>query len=233
MSGRFDRVRLVPLVEAYTGILDGQSGGPLSEKRSDAFYRKQLVTAGLPAPIDGHPWLVRAGDLRAGPALARLVRAVLDRDCDEEPSLIDRLQNPITREDTLEEIPAMAGGYALEASGECLVLPGCCADLGNLDDWQQATRHQGCDPAMLWIGHPWLLVSADGALLTLTGPVDDAVVGTGPEVGQIHRDVLRDAVITAAGERARYAAVLRTVCAELIGPEAAVEVTMRLMGGAD
>jgi len=216
-----DSVRLVPVIEVYTGVLDREPRGPLDDR---AFCHDRIVAAGLPPPVPAHPWLVRASDTRAGPGLMVFVRAVLGRSDDEDgPVLLERLRDPATRAEALDEVPSLPGGYLLECGTRCLALPGCCGDLGDIDEWQAAARHQGAARATLWIGHPWLMVSADGDLLTLTGPVDDDT-GPGPRIGQIRRDLLAHAVAAAEEERTRFADQLQPVCAEIAGEAAAPDL---------
>lgn len=66
-----------------------------------------------------------------------------------------------------QEASALSGGFALLHHAEVIVLPGCCGDLGNLADWAQAAQHEGGDPTMLWIGHPWLSVWSEGDVLCM------------------------------------------------------------------
>jgi hypothetical protein len=56
----------------------------------------------------------------------------------------------------LDEIGPFDGGFALVDVDDTLVLPTCCGDLANLDNWQAATEQRTDSPEMLWIGHPWL-----------------------------------------------------------------------------
>ncbi|GAA4616100.1 hypothetical protein GCM10023195_71380 [Actinoallomurus liliacearum] len=225
-------VRLVPVVEAYTGVLDDADLGPIGEPRWDAYCRERIVAAGLPAPVAAHPWLVPAVELR-GAGLARLVLASAFADEPDDEALPDRLRDPATRQDALEEVPALSGGYVLETrEGRCLALPGCCGDLGDLDEWRTALRHDDPAPATLWIGHPWLLVSGDGSVLTLSGPVED---GAAPapvvaRIARIARNTLTEAVAAADREVERFAGHLRAVCADLVGAEAAPPVASALIG---
>jgi hypothetical protein len=224
-----DDVRLAPVIEAHTGVLDDADFGPISEARWDAYCRERIVAAGLPAPVAAHPWLVPAAGLR-GPGLTRLVRASSAAGCQDEDALLDRLRDPATRDDALDELPALSGGYVLEtADGWCLALPGCCGDLGDLDEWRTAARHDDPAPAMLWIGHPWLLVSGDGSVLTLSGPVEDDAAPA-PVVAQIARDALTAAVARAEREVARFAEHLRAVCADIVGTDTARLMASALIG---
>ncbi|MCO5969782.1 hypothetical protein [Actinoallomurus soli] len=224
-----DEVRLVPVVEAYTGVLDDADLGPIGEPRWDAYCRERIVAAGLPAPVAAHPWLVPAAGLR-GAGLARLVRAVSFTDGPDDDRLLDRLRDPGTRQDALEEVPALSGGYVLETrEGRCLALPGCCGDLGNLDEWRAAVRHDAAAPAVLWTGHPWLLVGGDGAVLTLSGPTEDGAAPA-PVVAQVSRDALAAAVVTAERDVAHFGEGLRAVCADLVGAEAAPLMAGALIG---
>ncbi|MCO5998183.1 hypothetical protein [Actinoallomurus rhizosphaericola] len=224
-----DEVRLVPVVEAYTGVLDDVDLGPINEARWDAYCRERIVAAGLPAPVAAHPWLVPAAGLR-GAGLARLVRAASFTDGPDDDVLLDRLRDPATRQDTLEEVPVLSGGYVLETrEGRCLALPGCCGDLGNLDEWRTAVRHDAAAPATLWIGHPWLLVGGDGPVLTLSGPTEDGAAPA-PVVAQVSRDALAAAVVTAERDVAGFAERLRAVCADLVGTDVAPLMAGALLG---
>ncbi|WP_433172993.1 hypothetical protein [Actinoallomurus sp. CA-150999] len=223
-------VRLVPVVEAYTGVLGDEDFGPITEPRWDAYSRFKIVEAGLPAPVAAHPWLVRAVDLR-GPGLTRLVRASLFATGDEDGELLlARIRDPATREQAVDEVVALPGGLMLETpDGRCLALPGCCGDIGNLRDWREATLHDDPVPAGLWIGHPMLTVSGDGPVLTLAGPVDLATEPA-PVIARTGRQALAEAVTTAEAEVARFAGELRSVCGDMVGAEAAPPMAGALIG---
>ena len=55
--------------------------------------------------------------------------------------------------------PVLNGGLALQCSAcDVLIEPGCCADLGDANNWKEAAEYRGTEWQILWIGHPWLSV---------------------------------------------------------------------------
>lgn len=63
------------------------------------------------------------------------------------------------------------GGLALRGpAGDVLVEPGCCADLGDANNWKMAAEHRGPEWQILWIGHPWISVRYEAPWLILSGP---------------------------------------------------------------
>jgi hypothetical protein len=229
----FDHVRLIPVINAYELIANRADGPRLGDPAGDAAYREAVVAAGLPAPTAGHPWMVRATDLRAEPDLTTLVLALLaDRDADasDGPGLLDRLRDARTCQDALEEVPALPGGYLLEAGHRCVAAPQCCGDLATLPEWRAAASHEGPSPAMVWIGHPWLLVGAEAPdVLVFTGLAGDDP-GPYPELARIRRDALARAVTLAVGELAAFAGRLRAVSVGIVGPEHGGDLTDALLG---
>jgi hypothetical protein len=73
-----------------------------------------------------------------------------------------------------DEIGPLRGGFVL-SHGEAHILPGCCGDLANLENWQQAAAHADDCWTMVWIGHPWTHVRASGDLLQFAQPADESV----------------------------------------------------------
>ncbi|MEV4256642.1 hypothetical protein AB0J52_26055 [Spirillospora sp. NPDC049652] len=119
--------------------------------------------------------------------------------------------------DVLDEIPALSGGFALDLDGHRIASPGCCSDLGVLGDWREAAEHRAATAAMLWTGHPWLLVAAEGDdRLALSGPTERNH-GPAEHLLTVPRAALRSAVEAAETERARFARQVTAVCAGLAG----------------
>jgi hypothetical protein len=228
-----DHVRLIPVINAYELIPNRAYGGRLDDPARDAAYREAVVAAGLPAPTAGHPWMVRATDLRAEPDLTTLVLALLadqDADAADGPGLLGRLRDAQTCQDALDEVPAVPGGFLLEVGERCVAAPQCCSDLATLPAWQAATRHEDRSPAMVWIGHPWLLVAAEAPdVLVFTGPVGDDP-GPCPELARVRRAALARAVALAVGELAAFAGRLRAVSVGIVGPDHAADLVDALLG---
>ncbi|MEZ4310757.1 MAG: hypothetical protein R3F14_22160 [Polyangiaceae bacterium] len=65
----------------------------------------------------------------------------------------------------LEEVSPFSGGFVLYGDAEPILLPSCCGDLGNIDEWKKAAAQRTDSPEMLWVGHPWYSTwFADGRL---------------------------------------------------------------------
>jgi len=75
---------------------------------------------------------------------------------------IDSLSDPDCK-------PVLNGGLALRcAASDLLIEPGCCADLGDANNWKGAAEYRGPGWQMLWIGHPWLSVRYQAPWLILS-----------------------------------------------------------------
>jgi hypothetical protein len=65
---------------------------------------------------------------------------------------IDSLSDPDCK-------PVLDGGLALQCpASDVLIEPGCCADLGDAKNWNEAAAYREAEWQTLWIGHPWLSV---------------------------------------------------------------------------
>jgi hypothetical protein len=65
----------------------------------------------------------------------------------------------------LDELCSLCGGYVLQHQSYQMV-PGCCGDLANLEEWSSAAAHPGEAWEMLWIGHPSIRASPPGRCST-------------------------------------------------------------------
>ncbi|RFU36762.1 hypothetical protein DZF91_36475 [Actinomadura logoneensis] len=163
----------------------------------------------------------------ADSALAAYVRDHLD-----ELDVLPRLRaahGEVSCPDVLDEIPALSGGLALESDGRRIASPGCCADLSILREWREAAGHCSTTPAMLWNGHPWLLVAADGDRLTLSGPTETSQ-GPAAHLLTVTRTALRSAIDAAEAEYGRFADQVTAVCAGLAGEPLVAPLTRVLLG---
>lgn len=92
-----------------------------------------------------------------------------------------------------EDISALSGGYILFISESLRILPSCCGDLSNIDDWEAAVEYLGDEKKELWIGHPWLLVKGDKSRLEITQTAEYGEPAK-PEHVSVQRDAIRKEV---------------------------------------
>ncbi len=124
----------------------------------------------------------------------------------------------------------LPGGYALSV-GSLELLPGCCGDLSNLNDWRQASEHASAEWKMLWIGHPWTHISARQDVLTLLRPSEqDPPVDVAP-FGSVSREGLSVAIERAALVVNAFAERLRPRIAAMDPTAPVAEVLEILLGG--
>jgi len=72
-------------------------------------------------------------------------------------------------------------GLALLHDGDPIVLPTCCADENNLDEWRSMLLEAGESWKMLWIGHPWVSWKRDGDDICLSD-YHESTDGAEPDV---------------------------------------------------
>ncbi|WP_433509197.1 hypothetical protein ACQP2T_35170 [Nonomuraea sp. CA-143628] len=216
-----DDVRLVPVIDALSGavheLTEDYPALPDDESLWDAYWVKRIAAAGLPKPMPDDPRLIPLSGFLTGRYLATLVRATLRRSLDGD------------EEGALDNVSCLGGGYCLLVSGKLLVAPGCCSDLTDLASWREAARSREPSPSMVWIGHPWLHVAADGDRLLLTGPTDRD--DPGPELAWVSRQALGRAVQRAAAEVRYFARPLHTLCASQAEGGKADALCAALLGG--
>lgn len=129
--------------------------------------------------------------------------------------------------DAIDRISPLPGGYLLLAEDGTIVSPGCCSDLSDVLNWGNAARHTDTAPCMVWVGHPWVHVAADGDALLLTGPTER---DPGPELGWLPRQALAQAADIAAAEVRYFARCLEAACTRLLGEDHATAVCNALLG---
>ncbi|MEV4114972.1 hypothetical protein [Nonomuraea sp. NPDC049695] len=217
-----DDVRLVPVIDVLSGLVydltEDYPAPPADESLWDAYWSERIAAAGLPKPMPGNARLIPLSGFLDEEHLTLLVRSTLQRSPGDDAGA-----------DDFEDVGCVAGGYLLMAAGRPLVAPGCCSDLTDLASWREAARHREGSPSMVWIGHPWLNVTADGDKLLLTGPTEH---DPGPELAWITRRALDSAVRQAAAEVRYFARPLHELCARLAGTRGADALCTALLGGA-
>jgi hypothetical protein len=94
-----------------------------------------------------------------------------------------------------DRVMGLDGGYILAVSKTVEILPRCCSDLGNIEEWDRAANWLDSAEMMLWIGHPWLLVSSIDSQHILIRDGEDQCVD--PIEMVIDRNELKAAVMDA------------------------------------
>ncbi len=128
-----------------------------------------------------------------------------------------------------ENVPGLAGGFAVFGADELLLEPQCCSEFCTLKSWQEAILDRPTE-ADLWIGHPHAKVSFHGESVTIgegcdgQPPPDDLVEFS------IGVDELREAVDRAEEAARRFERRLLTRVGELVAdPVLAPVVCCQLM----
>ncbi|MGK3992336.1 hypothetical protein [Sorangium sp. So ce1024] len=140
-----DAVRLVPVVElepSRFGSAPYPRQSPWTTEESERYWRTCLRAGGIVGidPIAPGSWFVTIDALASRDALIKLLRA--------------HLGDSVPPDD---EVGALGGGLALVDGAEVLLLPTCCGDLSDLENWRTAAHGLAESPEVLWIGHPWLM----------------------------------------------------------------------------
>ncbi|WP_438014217.1 hypothetical protein WMF18_25255 [Sorangium sp. So ce315] len=150
-----DALRLVPVVELQPsgfGSAPYPRRGPWTTEESERYWRTCLRASGIVGidPIVPGSWFVAIDALASQDALVKVLRA--------------HLGDSVPADD---EVGALGGGLALVDGVEVLLLPTCCGDLSDLENWRASAHGSAGSPEVLWIGHPWLMAWYDAPMLHL------------------------------------------------------------------
>jgi hypothetical protein len=124
----------------------------------------------------------------------------------------------------------LPGGHALSV-GSLHLLPGCCGDLSNLNDWRRASEQVSAEWKMLWIGHPWTHVSAQQDVLTFLRPSEQDPPGDLDVFGSVSREALGVAIERASLVVDAFAERLRPRIAAMDPSTRVEDVLEILLGG--
>lgn len=112
----------------------------------DDYWRNSLADSGINIePYKIGSWLVEVNKLT--PEIIEILLNTTYKVQDETAT-------------SLEEIGSLSGGYILEVSKTVQITPQCCGSLEDVEDWEAASNWMNTEEMMLWIGHPWLMVSS-------------------------------------------------------------------------
>jgi hypothetical protein len=164
--------KLIPLIELDPSLFRKADRSPPDIGSEDTagwerYWLDSLADSGIVGlkPFLGY-WLVAVSDLVHPQHLARLVEVWIDR-CE---AWAGDTSDDGTRAVNLDELGPLNGGYCLQAHGEGWVEPGCCSDLGNIEEWAKASVYRSEAWEMVWIGHPWVSVRYSEGLLVFSKP---------------------------------------------------------------
>ncbi len=158
---------LIPLVEFEPSLFRRDDRIWRDDQDSQSYWEDSLADAGIVGlkPFLGS-WFVAFSDLVDPEHLFRLVEAWIDS-C--EAWYGDPAEDGM-RDVKLDELGQLSGGYCLQSQEQVCVLPGCCSDLGTIEEWAKASAYRGEAWAMVWIGHPWVSVRFSEELLIFSHP---------------------------------------------------------------
>jgi hypothetical protein len=69
-----------------------------------------------------------------------------------------------------QEFGPFEGGFALVRDREVLQIPHCGGSLGDLSEWDSASKWRSPKWKAVWIGHPYVSVRFDAGLLQISEP---------------------------------------------------------------
>ncbi|MCU0537897.1 MAG: hypothetical protein MUD14_28765 [Hydrococcus sp. Prado102] len=132
--------------------------------------------------------------------------------------------------DLAEQLNALPGGYILEITKTIQVYPQCCGGLENIIEWKEASKYLKNEETTLWIGHPWLMVSAideEHLRLRRTAEYNE------PEelvILELKRSNLRSAIVDAEKKLSEFQQVLLLILKKIV-PNQAEEAVQLLVYG--
>jgi hypothetical protein len=152
-----------------------------------------------------------------------------------EPNIIKQYLTSEIGESLVDEYDpdhfgALIGGFALRSGGETLVLPGCCGDLGNIEEWKTAAEYKKGDWVDVWIGHPLISIRFNAEQLIISETHEP---GEKPERNchSIDPKELLKAISKAEVQIVRLRERIQSILTEYFSAELAEEASMFLVGG--
>lgn len=216
--------QLVPVVEfeaaAYKREGRDSPLGPPLELREDwqRYWEQSLADSGIHGlvPVEPASMLVPVSQLTEPHVLRALLRLALNPYGEEDAQ---------TRDVDPNELIALSGGLALLDGGRVLLLPGCCADLENLNSWEAAARQQ-CDT--FWMGHPEVSAHWESPWLVLRDAPSSS--GESPHEWRLEPLSLQQALREARTAQEEFARRLEPFVAERCPTESVQSIVALLTG---
>ncbi len=64
-----------------------------------------------------------------------------------------------------DQVGPICGGIVLEEHNTICIQPMCCADVGNIKEWERIFESEMHKWNQLWIGHPWIYYRRDSKII--------------------------------------------------------------------
>ena len=200
---------LVPVLElepstfaTQTRSLPSGSCRDVPEERY-RYWSESIADSGLAGvmPVQRGLSHVATSELADPPRLRRLLEVIF-RERSETQSLPDP-----------DNMLPLNGGLALRnQSQDVLIVPGCCADLGNVVCWREVVDCGQAEWQMVWIGHPWLSVMFQAPRLIISEPHESE---SPTARWAVSPDQLERALVAAEAELQRFAGRIASVLPSL------------------
>jgi hypothetical protein len=182
-------ISLIPVIEFEPASYSKRTReSPSVTSRDDPqawelYWRESLEDSGIDElhPHRAGGWYVPVTELTRPSTL----RALLD-------VAFDKVNATLENDLPMDELPMLPGGYVL-GDGRGEIEPGCCSDFSNIDSWREAVAWRSREWKMVWVGHPWTYVSAEGDTLRFLQPSED----DRPKATDIHLSVPRGDLVAA------------------------------------
>lgn len=148
-------MKLIPVVEfepfAFQTVerespIDCSNDDPQSW---DDYWRNSLADGGITniEPYEMSSWFVEVSKLT--PKIVEILLNITYKVQDKTATSLEEM-----------ELGSLSGGYVLQVSKTVQITPQCCGGLEDIEDWETASNWMNTEEMMLWIGHPWLMVSS-------------------------------------------------------------------------
>lgn len=145
-------MQLIPVVEfepfAFQAV---ERESPTDDDRQswDDYWHNSLADSGITDidPYQRGSWFVEVDKLT--PAIVEILLHKTYKVCDRTATNLEEMISG-----------SLSGGYVFEVSNTVQITPQCCGDLADIKGWETASNWMNAEEMMLWIGHPWLMVSS-------------------------------------------------------------------------
>lgn len=84
---------------------------------------------------------------------------------DELEKIIKHDLEDINLKNYEEEVSKLMGGMVLQIEDNFIIEPTCCADIGNILEWEEIFETNTENWKQLWIGHPWIFYKKENRIV--------------------------------------------------------------------
>ncbi len=142
-------LKLIPVIEFEPSVYRHEKRSSPIESPAEApqvwakYWKDSLADSGM-GELESfeNSWFVETSKIVKEETIRKLIRGWIEEDGSLLPG---------------DEIGSINGGYILQ-SDDNVILPQCCGDLADIENWQKAIYWQDEKWEEIWIGHPWAYV---------------------------------------------------------------------------